>query len=61
MAPLPVINPLLYIFMPPPPVSVTAPPARGYGPDGAYAGREFLRSTIAVEEEKMHHGHSDEN
>ncbi len=29
--------------------------------DGAYAGREFLRSTICAEEEKTHHGHSDEN
>ena len=29
--------------------------------DGSYAGREFLRTTIPVEEEKMHHGHSDEN
>ena len=29
--------------------------------DGAYAAREFLRSTIPVEEEKMHHGNSDEN
>lgn len=29
--------------------------------DGAHAGREFLRTTIPVEEEKMHHGNSDEN
>lgn len=29
--------------------------------EGAYAGREFLRSTIAAEEEKTHHGHADEN
>ncbi len=29
--------------------------------DGAFTGREFLRTTIPVEEEKMHHGHSDEN
>ena len=29
--------------------------------NGAYAGREFLRTTIPVEEEKMHHGNSDEN
>jgi len=28
---------------------------------GSYLGREYLRSTISVEEEKMHHGHSDEN
>lgn len=29
--------------------------------DGAFMGREFLRSTIMADEEKMHHGHSDEN
>jgi hypothetical protein len=29
--------------------------------DGDYLGREYMRSTIGVEEEKMHHGHSDEN
>lgn len=29
--------------------------------DGAFAAREFLRTTIPVEEEKMHHGNSDEN
>lgn len=29
--------------------------------EGAFAGREFLRTTIPVEEEKMHHGNSDEN
>ncbi|GJQ20709.1 MAG: hypothetical protein HBSIN02_10640 [Bacteroidia bacterium] len=29
--------------------------------DGGYQSREFLRRTISVEEEKMHHGHSDEN
>lgn len=29
--------------------------------DGAFNTREFLRNTISVEEEKMHHGHSDEN
>ncbi len=29
--------------------------------DGAYAGREFLRTSITAEEEKTHHGHSDEN
>lgn len=29
--------------------------------DGGWLGREFLRQTISVEEEKMHHGHSDEN
>lgn len=28
---------------------------------GAFAGREFLRTTICAEEEKTHHGHSDEN
>lgn len=28
---------------------------------GAFAGREFLRTTITAEEEKVHHGHSDEN
>jgi len=27
----------------------------------AYMAREYLRHTIPVEEEKMHHGHSDEN
>lgn len=29
--------------------------------EGGFAHREFLRHTISVEEEKMHHGHSDEN
>lgn len=29
--------------------------------DGGWLHREFLRQTISVEEEKMHHGHSDEN
>jgi hypothetical protein len=29
--------------------------------EGGFAHREFLRNTISVEEEKMHHGHSDEN
>ncbi len=29
--------------------------------EGGFAYREFLRHTISVEEEKMHHGHSDEN
>ena len=29
--------------------------------EGAFAGREFLRTTICAEEEKTHHGHSDEN
>jgi hypothetical protein len=29
--------------------------------DGAFNTREFLRHTISVEEEKMHHGNSDEN
>lgn len=29
--------------------------------DGGFAHREFLRNTLSVEEEKMHHGHSDEN
>lgn len=29
--------------------------------DGGFVHREFLRNTITVEEEKMHHGHSDEN
>ena len=28
---------------------------------GGFAHREFLRNTLSVEEEKMHHGHSDEN
>lgn len=28
---------------------------------GGYNTREYLRHTISVEEEKMHHGHSDEN
>ena len=28
---------------------------------GGWLGREYLRQTITVEEEKMHHGHSDEN
>ncbi len=28
---------------------------------GGFVHREFLRNTISVEEEKMHHGHSDEN
>lgn len=29
--------------------------------DGGWLGRHYLRNTISVEEEKMHHGHSDEN
>ncbi len=29
--------------------------------DGGWIFREYLRTTIPVEEEKMHHGHSDEN
>ncbi|HMB90117.1 MAG TPA: hypothetical protein VKP65_04670, partial [Rhodothermales bacterium] len=29
--------------------------------EGGFAHRGFLRNTISVEEEKMHHGHSDEN
>jgi hypothetical protein len=29
--------------------------------DGGWLGRHYLRSTISVEEEKMHHGHADEN
>ncbi len=29
--------------------------------DGGWLPREYLRTTIPVEEEKMHHGHSDEN
>jgi hypothetical protein len=29
--------------------------------DGGWLYREFLRETISVEEEKMHHGHADEN
>jgi len=29
--------------------------------DGGWLAREYLRTTIPVEEEKMHHGHSDEN
>lgn len=29
--------------------------------DGGWMGRHYLRSTISVEEEKMHHGHADEN
>ena len=29
--------------------------------DGAFNTREFLRNTLSVEEEKMHHGNSDEN
>lgn len=29
--------------------------------DGGWIQREFLRQTISVEEEKMHHGHADEN
>jgi hypothetical protein len=34
-----------------------------YRDEGPYAllGRDYLRHTIPVEEEKMHHGHSDEN
>ena len=34
-----------------------------YRDEGPYAlmPREYLRHTIPVEEEKMHHGHSDEN
>ncbi len=29
--------------------------------DGGRTGRDFLRQTLSVEEEKMHHGHADEN
>jgi hypothetical protein len=29
--------------------------------DGGWLGRYYLRNTISVEEEKMHHGHADEN
>jgi hypothetical protein len=29
--------------------------------DGGWLSREYLRQTISVEEEKMHHGHADEN
>ena len=29
--------------------------------EGGWLGREYLRQTITVEEEKMHHGHADEN
>ncbi len=29
--------------------------------DGGWNDREFLRRTLSVEEEKMHHGHADEN
>lgn len=29
--------------------------------DGGWLQREYLRQTLSVEEEKMHHGHSDEN
>ena len=29
--------------------------------DGGILGRDYLRQTISVEEEKMHHGHADEN
>jgi hypothetical protein len=29
--------------------------------DGGYLGREYLRQNLSVEEEKMHHGHADEN
>jgi len=29
--------------------------------DGGRLGRDYLRQTISVEEEKMHHGHADEN
>lgn len=29
--------------------------------ESGFVHREFLRNTISVEEEKMHHGHSDEN
>ena len=29
--------------------------------DGGWSDREYLRQTISVEEEKMHHGHADEN
>ncbi|RPH38082.1 hypothetical protein EHM92_00975 [bacterium] len=29
--------------------------------DGGWLAREYLRTSIPVEEEKMHHGHSDEN
>ena len=29
--------------------------------DGAFTSREFLRTSITAEEEKTHHGHSDEN
>lgn len=29
--------------------------------DGGLAGRDYLRQKLSVEEEKMHHGHADEN
>ena len=29
--------------------------------DGGRLGRDYLRQTLSVEEEKMHHGHADEN
>jgi hypothetical protein len=29
--------------------------------DGGWLGREYLRQNLSVEEEKMHHGHADEN
>jgi hypothetical protein len=29
--------------------------------DGGLLGRDYLRQTLSVEEEKMHHGHADEN
>ncbi len=29
--------------------------------DSGWLGREYLRQTLSVEEEKMHHGHADEN
>lgn len=29
--------------------------------EGGFAHRDFLRRTLSVEEEKMHHGHADEN
>ena len=29
--------------------------------DGGWLGRDYLRNNLSVEEEKMHHGHADEN
>lgn len=29
--------------------------------DGGWLGRDYLRQSLSVEEEKMHHGHADEN